>query len=135
MEVVALYSKTIETFAEKTMESVCKNISEILSAQMLKLAAEFDDQNPAPSTLVFNNRETVLGNLRAVATMLYTAADENNPARLTVEVLVNDRLVVVIAGTSNSDELTYQLATGQSGTLDVTIADILLIKMAVDNIG
>lgn len=135
MEVVALYSQTVEEFAVKTMEDVCKNISEKLSAQMLKLVGEFNDQHPAPTTLVFNNRETVLGNLRAVATMFYNAAVAGKPATLLVEVMVNDRLVVIVGGTSDNDELTYQLATNNNGALDVTLADILLIKMAVENIG
>lgn len=139
MNALINYSTLLDDMAIKIMRDICEKLPVTLG----QLVANAIDSEAVTADIVktlegrvfvFNNKETKLNGLEALITVVYDLSNESPTGRLVVEMLINGRLVGIINGQGGSNELEYHLVTSESGALDMTIAEILLVNAAIANL-
>lgn len=139
MNALINYSTLLDDMAIKIMRDICEKLPVTLG----QLVAKAIDSEAVTADIVktlegrvfvFNNKETKLNGLEALITVVYDLSNGCGTGRLVVEMLINGRLVGIINGQGGSNELEYHLVTSESGALDMTIAEILLVNAAIANL-
>jgi len=151
MNALINYSTLLDDMAIKIMRDICEKLPVTLGqlvAKAIDIEKYFTEDYKIDSeavtadivktlegrVFVFNNKETKLNGLEALITVVYDLSNESPTGRLVVEMLINGRLVGIINGQGGSNELEYHLVTSESGALDMTIAEILLVNAAIANL-